>query len=506
MPRLVVSHRRATQGTELDPEFAFHLVVQELEARATHGGLSVSSTSPGLGRRRYVFVDCDETKAAELLAQHGKTVIVEPLMRRWHPPITTVPHVQRAPGEPAPGSSVGGLATNEQPASLSVTVEGSGRKLAGVVVTLVLIPPTVLTETTDGSGMCAFTYASPDLNPQSLSTGPIQRYWTVAEKFPTDPANLALPPIKIEGSVAWWHRAMGIQRSDGNRGKGIRVGLIDSGVGPHPCLLHVTRLGSLINGEFDPEGGTDVEYHGTEVAGLIASRANSAGDLTGIVPGVDLLAIRVFPRDADANQADVAAAIDWLVDEHQVDLVNLSLSGTELSELEHDAIAHAYQRGTLCICAAGNNAGPIGYPAAYAEAVSVAALGKAGWGPPGSIAAQLVAASPEQSGLDGLFLAPFSSRGLGLSCSAPGLGIISTFPSSDPKRAEWGENSGTSLSAPLALGALAALLACSPEYLAAPRARSRADLAKQTLTRSCRTLGIRAEFQGAGLPTVKEGV
>jgi Subtilase family len=501
MPRFIVSHRLATHGNEMDAEHEFHTVLEALDANAAHvGRRRVSSTIHGPRRRRIAFVDCDEAEAAELRAQHSRSAIIEPLMRRGHPPIAILPQPRR----PESGSVIADRAAKEKLASLCVTVLGGGRKLSGVGVTLMLAPQTVLTATTDGNGTCRFRYGLPNLHPQSLSTSPVRRYWTVAQKFPTDPTDLALPRIEFEGPIAWWQQAVGVRTLNSHRGKGIRVGVIDSGVGPHPCLSHVALLGSLINGEFDPDGGADVEHHGTAVAGLIASRIRSARDLTGIVPGVDLFTIRVFPRDGEANQADVAAAIDRLVDEHQVDLVNLSLCGTEMSELERDAIAHACAKGTLCICAAGNDAGPICYPASYPEAVSVAALGKTAWGPPGSIAAQLVAASPEQSGIDGLFLAPFSSRGHGLSCSAPGLGLISTFPSSDPERAEWGEDSGTSLSAPLALSVLAALLARSPEYMAASRERSRAELAKQVLTRSCRTLGMSAEFQGAGLPTIEE--
>jgi subtilisin family serine protease len=502
MPTFVVSHSRAGPSGANDVERAVHSAVTPLKAMAAPTGVSpVSAETP---RRRIVFVDCSAAQASELRNQYAGSLFVEPLMRRGHPRSAAAAHIQSAQTLREAGSALVQRESAAGLASLNVTVRGSGKKLKGVVVTLVLTSGTVLTETTGSGGKVTFRYRAPALQPQSVSTSPIQGYWTVAQKFPSDPVDLTLPAIEFEGPCGWWQREMGVSSSNVSIGKGIRIAVVDSGVGPHPCLSHVTLLGSMIKGRFDPRGGADVDHHGTEVTGLIGSRARSARDLTGIAPGVEVVAIRVFPRNSDANQADVAAAIDRLVDENEVDLINLSLSGNEMSQLERDAIAHAYSKGTLCICAAGDNAGPICYPASYLEAVSVAALGKVGWGPPGSIAAQLVATSPLQSGGDDLFLAPFSSRGNGLSCSAPGLGLISTFPSVDSDRAEWGEDSGTSLSAPLTVGVLAAILSRSPTYLSAPRERSRADLARRALASSCRTLGISTEFQGKGIPTLRE--
>jgi subtilisin len=41
------------------------------------------------------------------------------------------------------------------------------------------------------------------------------------------------------------------------------------------------------------------------------------------------------------------------------------------SMILHDTILDAGDRGTLCICAAGNYGGPVRYPAAFAECVAV---------------------------------------------------------------------------------------------------------------------------------------
>ena len=52
----------------------------------------------------------------------------------------------------------------------------------------------------------------------------------------------------------------------------IKVGVIDSGCGPHPALDHVTDFGSYIDGEYDQNGGLDSGSHGTHVCGTIGAR------------------------------------------------------------------------------------------------------------------------------------------------------------------------------------------------------------------------------------------
>ena len=496
MPRFIVTHRRAGEQNTSATEETFN---RTLTAVKKKGNVRVVRTSGRTGRKMTIV---EATRAAPLERLNRKGAIVEPLVSRDHHPIIPVrPKLAKPPVVAAAKKA----AVPSAPTPLDVIVKGRGKVIAGVSVTLVLTPPAVLNQETGKNGVCSFRYDSSAQAPGSVSTGPIKSFWTVADTTPTSPTKLVLPPIELDGPLAWWQRAVGIKAYEKDRGAGIRVGVIDTGVGPNRCLSHVTVLGSLINGRFDPKGGADVDYHGTAVAGLIAARPRQRRQMAGVAPGVELFGIRVFPANGGSNQADVAAAIDRLVDENQVDLINLSLTGTEPSELEKDAIAYAYEHGTLCICAAGNNAGPISYPASYPEAVSVSALGKKGWGPPSSIAAQMVAASPDQSGRDNFFLAPFSNRGSGLTCSAPGLGLFSTFPSARPSESAWGEDSGTSLSTPLVVGTLAVILAGSSQYLKTPRDRTRADLAREMLNNACRTIGLAAEYQGSGIPTVPSG-
>ena len=64
-----------------------------------------------------------------------------------------------------------------------------------------------------------------------------------------------------------------------------------------------------------------------------------------------------------------------------VDLINMSLGAPQGSAIERDAIQDALERGTLCICAAGNSNGPVNSQRPSLRTIAVSAIGLLGWGP-----------------------------------------------------------------------------------------------------------------------------
>ena len=195
--------------------------------------------------------------------------------------------------------------------------------------------------------------------------------------------------IPTEGPEGWSHAATGIDAFVPALGSGVRVGVIDTGLGPHRCLKHAHGIGSFIDGVEDngPGATDDSEGHGTHVAGTIGARPVGQGDYGGIAPGVDLFAARVFAPGKLASNADIANAIDALSRGHGVDLINMSLGASTPSEVIHDAMLDALERGTLCVVAAGNEDGPVKFPGGVPGWVGGSAPGLAGRWPPASLSA-----------------------------------------------------------------------------------------------------------------------
>jgi subtilisin family serine protease len=291
------------------------------------------------------------------------------------------------------------------------------------------------------------------------------------------------PSLPTKGPSGWWHDMLGISSFDVSAGSRIKVGVADTGCGPHACLQHVNDVGAFVGGTSPPApAGRDVDSHGTHVCGIIGARPVAKGQYSCIGPDLDLYIARVFPGpEAGANQGDIANAIDALSRGRAVHLINLSLGSSQPSQIEHDAIIDAYERGTVCVCAAGNNAGPVNWPAAFPECVAVSALGHLNGPPPGSLAATRLPTAAELFGKDSYYFANFSCFGPQVLCAGPGVAIISTVPERYGLQAPYLSMDGTSMASPAVCGVFGVMLSKSTQYLAAPPDRGRSDLAKTIL-------------------------
>ncbi|MCS6804437.1 MAG: S8 family serine peptidase [Acidobacteriota bacterium] len=205
-------------------------------------------------------------------------------------------------------------------------------------------------------------------------------------------------------------------------GAGVIVAVIDTGVdASHPAIGAIYPGWDFVNNDADPsEAGTGPAYgHGTHVASIIKL----------IAPGAVIMPQRAFKADGKGKTADIANAIYNAVD-YGAQVINMSFSMTTNSSNIREAVAYAANHGVVLVSTAGNTGtSAVRYPAFY--------LGVIG-----------VAATDEYDRR-----ASFSSYGVHVRASAPGVGIYGAYPGN-----QWAWWSGTSFAAPMVSGQAALLI------------------------------------------------
>jgi subtilase family protein len=153
-------------------------------------------------------------------------------------------------------------------------------------------------------------------------------------------------------------------------GRQVRVAVIDSGIETtHPDLSgQVERRENFVVGRPDA-----AERHGTEVAGIIAARADNQVGIVGVAPDARLLALRACwqesMHDTLCNTLSLALALDFAIG-HDARVINLSLSGPPdalLGRLLDAAVA----RGIAVVAAADPALPGGGFPASHRAAIGV---------------------------------------------------------------------------------------------------------------------------------------
>jgi serine protease AprX len=163
---------------------------------------------------------------------------------------------------------------------------------------------------------------------------------------------------RLAGAPAYW--------MSGNKGRGIGVALIDTGVEPGP-YLPADRV--VAGPDFSGEGDSLVDHvgHGTHMAGIIAGSDPSRSlwdpeGFNGMAPEAFIVSVKVADSHGRTDAARVIAAIDWVTQTHDalgVRIINLSLGATPLTDYRDDPIVAAVERawdaGLVVVAAAGNH-------------------------------------------------------------------------------------------------------------------------------------------------------
>ncbi len=181
------------------------------------------------------------------------------------------------------------------------------------------------------------------------------------------------------------------------KGKGIKVGVLDTGVDyNHPDLKDAYKGGyDFVDNDADPMETTYEDWikagkpeypglvyytnHGTHVAGTIAAQKKNNEDyaVKGVAPEVDLYSYRVLGPWGGGNTAGILAGIDKAITDG-MDVINMSLGAQKNDPLYATSVAtnNAMLSGVVTVVAAGN-AGPgektLGSPGTAALGISVGA-------------------------------------------------------------------------------------------------------------------------------------
>jgi subtilisin len=276
-------------------------------------------------------------------------------------------------------------------------------------------------------------------------------------------------------------------------GSGVTVGVIDSGIGPHQDL----RVAGGCNVSSGPrENPTDYSDngtgHGTHVGGIIASLGAPPTGIRGVAPGVTLRSYRAAPSgQRSMDNFAITKALKQAADDG-CDLINISLSGGLRDDSTHSALAMARDKGCVIFAASGNDdGGPVGFPASDSLTLAVTAFGRKGTFPDGTLEASYTPLAQGRNPDD--FVAPFDNYGVEIVLTAPGVGIISTYPNN-----RYAVMDGTSMACGAVTGAAAVLLSHNPAILQMPRDQNRSNAVAKLVLNAASSLGFPATMQGKG--------
>jgi minor extracellular serine protease Vpr len=270
---------------------------------------------------------------------------------------------------------------------------------------LAVVMPRTLVNSDSLPGVIRMQASQPMQLPQTTSKGG------------NSPTDFSTTSVSFIGAQEVWQKL-------GITGKGIRVGVIDTGIDythrmfggsgnvadyknidpdtdPDPRQFPTSKVrggidlvGSTYNSDSDTfldhiphpkKNPLDESGHGTHVAGTIAGIGDGIHTYTGVAPDAELFAIKVFGKKGSTEDSVIIAGLEYAVDpdgdldpRDRLDVVNLSLgSSFGLPYILYDeAIRNFTQAGITAIMSAGNSGNVpyiVGSPGSSSEAISVAA-------------------------------------------------------------------------------------------------------------------------------------
>jgi serine protease AprX len=297
--------------------------------------------------------------------------------------------------------------------------------------------------------------------------------------------------------------------SEGARGQGIDVALIDSGVTPVPGLDGPNKLviGPDLSFDAPSPGVTNLDGygHGTAMASIIAGNDGVSGGFKGVAPKARIVSVKVGAANGTVDVSQIIAGIDWIVahahdDGLNIRVLNISLGTSSTQSYLLDPLAHAaenaWRNGIVVVASVGNDGTANRLVANPAIDPYLLAVGASD--PRGTV------------DTDDDTVAAFSSLGTSerhADLVAPGAYVVGlrtpgSFLDQQFPGARIGDRyfrgSGTSQAAAIVSGAVADLLSVRPNLTA--------DQVKRVLTKSATSIRGSSNLIGAGLLDIEEAL
>lgn len=294
----------------------------------------------------------------------------------------------------------------------------------------------------------------------------------VLQRLKADPDVISIEPDRpgagtLAQSVPLIHGD--VVRNLGFNGAGVTVAVLDSGIlrthsdlssalTAEACFCtNANSTGCCPNGlttQFGTGAAADDNGHGTNVAGVVASRGNISS--YGVAPGASLIAVKVLDASNSFNaSSQVISGLDWIINNHpEVRVVNMSLGTNAMFSGTCDGSAGSWtsaintlkQMGAVVVASSGNDfsSTQMRIPACVANTVAVGAVYDSAFGTSQLFCSESTAADK---------ITCFSNASSALDLLAPGAAITS-----DGNTGGTSTYYGTSQAAPHVSGAAAVLM------------------------------------------------
>lgn len=188
-------------------------------------------------------------------------------------------------------------------------------------------------------------------------------------------SEIRLPPFEIEelkgvrlleAQTNWAFKHFKIEEIHKvTQGRNVRVAVLDTGCPEHKDIQVAKSV------DFTGENIKDTNGHATWVSGCLKAK----GGFLGWAPGCELFTAKILDNSGEGAWLWLREGLEWALAE-KCDIVNISAGGSYAGDEIQPILARMAELGMLVVCAAGNAADMLIYPASDTSTIAVGAVDK----------------------------------------------------------------------------------------------------------------------------------